>query len=130
MYSIFLGVQDITNFSDGLAAAYSVSRVKANENYDSFSVSNDIAIIKINCQVSLNIAVQPACLPDPKQSGYPTSVNISAYVNGWGDLYDNSTFPDVLQNVELTIYDPNTCSNVYPELQKNWKNQICAGKMF
>lgn len=128
MYSIFLGVQDITNLTDGHAQVYSVSRVQAHESYDTFNVLNDIAIIKLAEKVSFSHQVQTACLPDRRASGFPTAVNTDVYVNGWGDVFGNETYPAILQNVKLTLYDSSACSRVLAQLSKNWNTQICAGK--
>jgi secreted trypsin-like serine protease len=35
--------------------------------------------------------------------------------------------PQLLYNVELTIYNSSMCSSVYPLIIKNWKSQLCAG---
>jgi hypothetical protein len=34
---------------------------------------------------------------------------------------------DLLKNVKITVYNPKLCSRVYPEINKNWGWQICAG---
>ena len=127
MYSVYLGVQYMSEKKSGVV--FNVSRVIAHPGYDKIRSLNDIALIKLDGRVELSERVQLACLPDPKQPGYPSKVDVSAYANGWGTLdnYGEMT-PDVLQNVEITVFDSQACENVIPSMPKNWTNQICAGK--
>lgn len=37
---------------------------------------------------------------------------------------------NILNNVKLTIYNPDLCANVGPQVLKNWNSQICAGNIF
>lgn len=130
MYTVYLGINNQDLIDQGLATGYQLSKVLVHPDYDSINVLNDIAIFKLVSQITPSEYIQAACLPDSSVRYYPSQVNISSYVNGWGDLYGNGTvsLPSVLQNVQLTIYDSSMCSGVYPTITKNWNNQICAGK--
>ncbi len=35
---------------------------------------------------------------------------------------------NLLKNVKITVYNSSMCSQVYPEVNKNWNTQICAGE--
>jgi hypothetical protein len=43
-----------------------------------------------------------------------------------GKLSEDGPASNTLQNVKLTIYEPNKCIHVYPDKVKNWKSQICG----
>ena len=90
---------------------------------------NDIGILKLSSEVNLNSYVQTACLPDPSQSGYPVAANQNGYIVGWGTLSEGGSSPDNLQNTKITVYSENSCSNVYPNVVKNWNSQVCAGNI-
>lgn len=93
--------------------------------YNTTTLENDIAIIKLKNPVTLNSRVQLACLPDPANGKYP-SFNIGTWAVGWGTLTEGGSTPDKLQNVKMTIYNPIACKSVSGK--KFWHKQICAGK--
>ena len=41
--------------------------------------------------------------------------------------YNLTSISRILNNVQLTAYDPSVCKNVNPELVKDWRSQICGG---
>ena len=49
---------------------------------------------------------------------------------GWGALKYKGPAPNKLQNVNTTVLNQELCSDVYPEGEKNWKSQLCAGKEY
>jgi hypothetical protein len=79
------------------------------EEYDSLKVVNDIAIITLENNVEFNEHIQPACLP----SSDPTipAVDSKVVLAGWGLTKDkdDSSSPNLLQNVVVSIYDPIFC---------------------
>lgn len=82
--------------------------------------------MRLDGQVTLNEAVQIACLPDPKVPLYPTNWGEDMYAIGWG-TDESGLVSNVLKNVLLTLYRPENCSEVLPEDEKDWNSQICAG---
>jgi hypothetical protein len=54
------------------------------ENFDSVTYNNDIAILKLLKSVTLNRAVQVACLPTQQSNTYP-STSVPAWAVGWGN---------------------------------------------
>lgn len=74
----------------------------------------------------LDCKIQPACLPNPAWADFPTNVNSSAWIAGWGDLTSGGEGPETLQNINITLYDgPSMCALV--SKPKDWNKQICAG---
>lgn len=127
MYTVYLGQYDLNYLYDAPAQEFSVRTIVKHENYDSVNVLNDVALLILNTQVTLDSYIQIACLPDRSVSYYPTLTDIAGYVAGWGDMYNNNTFPYILQNAKINVYDGSYCQNVYPSLTKNWNTQMCAG---
>lgn len=82
----------------------------------------------MSSEVTYNNYIQPACLPDPSLSVYPTRANSSVWAAGWGDLSFNGNSPSKLMNVKMTYYDGSMCSLVSVQNPKNWTTQICAGE--
>jgi secreted trypsin-like serine protease len=89
---------------------------------------NDIAILKLKNQVDLNSKVQIACLPTNKSNSYP-GTNVDSIAAGWGNLEFEGSSPNILNEVDLKIYESSYCSRVLKGLDKNWDSQICAGDM-
>ena len=67
------------------------------ENYNSKSLINDIAILKLSQEVELNKYIQPACLPF--QSTNYQSVNTESYAVGWEFTNEHL----LIRNVKLTV---------------------------
>lgn len=94
------------------------------------TISNDIAILKLQVPVELNKNVQIACLPKEKSSEYPKAPK-NAYIVGWGvtefDIKTKNTsdIPDALQNAKVLIYESVFCE--FRERYFDSKSQICAG---
>jgi secreted trypsin-like serine protease len=101
------------------------------EDYDSKNYLNDIAILKLKREVSLNTNIQIACLPPSQSSSYP-AFNQSSWTVGWGTESEDGgldNLSNVLKNVKLTIYPSSFCENVLSTITKNWNSQICSGEM-
>lgn len=144
-YAVYLGAHNITAalaMSDKASSSRVVVRVRAvyiqvhpEYNLDGRKL-NDIAVIKLEREVELNDYVQLACLPDPKQSGYPTRAGVEAYAIGWGSLdAESESMPQVLQNVALELLDSKTQCFVADDDQDgqhalfDWNLQVCAGRL-
>ena len=94
------------------------------------TISNDIAIVKLQVPVELNKNVQIACLPKEKSPEYPKAPK-NAYIVGWGvtefdlKIKNTSDIPDALQNAKVLIYESVFCE--FRERYFDSKSQICAG---
>lgn len=91
---------------------------------------NDIAVLTLSSEVDLNDTIQLACLPNPKIENFPLGTDQAVWAMGWGEQENDGKFSSqVLNNVQLTLYDPYDCNLVLPEYEKNWNTQLCAGEM-
>ncbi|CAG7723777.1 unnamed protein product [Allacma fusca] len=77
-----------------------VTEVHVHERYDNRIFLNDIALMKLEHPLYLSKYVAPACLPDPTQDPVYEQ---KCTVIGWGDLTEDGTAPDHLQEVELPV---------------------------
>ena len=116
MYTVYVAAYDLDYVYDAPTQAYTVKTVLRHGSYDPVNALNDIGIIKLNSEVTLGTNVQIACLPDRKVSYYPSNVNITAYIAGWGDTIGNRTFAYLLQNAKILVYDSSLCNNVMPSI--------------
>lgn len=87
-------------------------------------MENDIAILKLERDVSFNSAIQPVCLAP--NSNYEPIINTRAWIAGWGSLSSSGSSPKILQNTYVTYYYSGLeCNNLGP---LDFEKQICAGK--
>lgn len=127
MMTVYLGVYDKTQLDVSPAQKFSARKLVRHSDYNPNTNLNDIALVLLSSQATLSKYTQIACLPDYKIANYPTQTNIPGYIVGWGDLYGNRTYSNILQNAQVTVYNSSACGAVFPSVKKNWNSQICAG---
>lgn len=89
---------------------------------------NDIAVIRLEEEVSLGPHIQIACLPNPFKAGFQAETGQEIWAMGFGHIRTDGEMSKKLQNIKLTYYDgKNDCLNVSKQYAKNWHSQICAG---
>ena len=93
--------------------------IKKHEDFNETTRQNDIAIIILNKEATLNDVNKIACLPN--RLTYP---NVDNQVNAfnWNDLFRNSANTDV----RLSLLNSSDCNVNY---MFNESSQICAGKL-
>jgi len=77
-----------------------VQRVIKRPDYDTSSINNDIALLRLETEVQFNDNVIPACLPTDKNQQY---TNWEAVVSGWGTTSEGGRTSDVLKETTQTI---------------------------
>uniref|UniRef100_A0A287DAG7 Peptidase S1 domain-containing protein n=1 Tax=Ictidomys tridecemlineatus TaxID=43179 RepID=A0A287DAG7_ICTTR len=92
-YRVALGKNDLTVDEEG-SLFVGVDTIYVHENWNSFLVRNDIALIKLAEPVELSDTIQVACLPE-KDSVLPQ--DFPCLVTGWGRLWTNGPIADELQ---------------------------------
>ena len=58
-----------------------VRRIVAHKNYDTFTYDNDVALMELDSNVTLNQNIWPICLPSPT---YDFPAGQEAWITGWG----------------------------------------------
>lgn len=61
---------------------------------------------------------------------YP-SAGRKVSVAGWGYTSNNpyASITEILQNVQISVYDNSACDKILPTMQKDYDRQFCAGKI-
>ncbi|XP_030640922.1 chymotrypsin-like elastase family member 2A [Chanos chanos] len=123
-YRVYLGKHSLDTANEAGSIAIAPAKIIVHENWDSYRIRNDIALIKLQTPVTLSDSISPACLP-PSGSILPN--NFPCYVTGWGRLWTNGPIADNLQQVMLPVVDYATCS------RSDWwgsyvtTSMVCAG---
>ncbi|XP_076048100.1 trypsin-1-like [Oratosquilla oratoria] len=96
-----------------------VTKIILHENYDSYSISNDISLLKIDSPLSFDSYVKAIPLQTSDASG-------NCIVTGWGALYEGGSSPSKLQKVTVPIISDAKCRQDYGASQI-FDSMICAG---
>ncbi|XP_075462192.1 chymotrypsin-C-like [Ascaphus truei] len=123
IYRVVLGKHNLKEEEAG-SVIISPEKIIVHENWNSFLIVNDIALIKLAQAVEVTEAVQPSCLPP---NGVLLAQDSPCFVTGWGRLYTNGPIADNLQQALLPVVDHATCT-----LRDWWGSQVkanmlCAG---
>jgi len=113
-----------------------IQRVILHPEYNSTTLKNDIALVKLSRPVTYRFGVGPACLPDQDDKFVPNSpsdplANLESkpFIIGWGSTGSNEPTEPVLRQAEVPLVDISTCKQNYQPVRNIdiGKTQICAG---
>uniref|UniRef100_A0A8C6NK81 trypsin n=1 Tax=Nothobranchius furzeri TaxID=105023 RepID=A0A8C6NK81_NOTFU len=114
-----LGEHNI-KISEGSEQFISSSRVIRHPRYDSYTISNDIMLIKLSKPATLNSYVKPVDLP---RGCAPAGTR--CLVSGWGNTMSSTADKNKLQCLEVPIISDRDCNNSYPGMID--ESMFCAG---
>lgn len=96
-------------------------------NYDSKTLENDLALIKLRQPVPYREDIQPICLPGLDED----FTGLDGYATGWGLTdFDKRQLPDTLQIVRLPIISNKRCQTMYKKAghdKEITEMDLCAG---
>ena len=72
--------------------------------------NNDVALLQVSEEIQFNEKVKPIVLPANKLESYENSV---ATLSGWGTLQLAGEVPQVLQHINLTVYNQQKCKETW-----------------
>uniref|UniRef100_A0A8C9L5T2 Chymotrypsin C n=1 Tax=Serinus canaria TaxID=9135 RepID=A0A8C9L5T2_SERCA len=123
-YRVVLGMQDLSEDDEPGSVAVGVEKTIVHEDWDSYLIINDIALVKLAEEVQETDTIRAACLPAADKilpNNYP------CYVTGWGRIRTNGPLATILQQALLPVVDYKTCS------KWDWwgslvlETMVCAG---
>lgn len=83
---------------------------------------NDIALVRLQREVSFSDNVKPICLP---KGGISFKPGTNCTVTGFGNIIEGGKGSRTLKKTNLPIVDDNACSSLYGAQTLN--QQFCAG---
>lgn len=96
-------------------------------NYESKTLENDLALIKLKKPVPFREDIQPICLPHVNED----FTGLEAFATGWGlTNFDKRQLPDTLQIVRLPIMSNKRCQAMYNKAGHDKRItdlDLCAG---
>lgn len=106
---------------EGTEQSVVLSQIIQHENYNGFTISNDIALLRLSSPLTFNTYVAPIALPAQGQAATGDCV-----VSGWGALTEGGSSPSILQKVTVPIVSDTECRAAYGESDVE-DSMICAG---
>jgi len=108
------------NIADSVYNRVDVAEIINHPNYNSQTLDNDYAILRLANPIDFTIEVSPACLPADLSATY---AGVLAIVTGWGTLSSGGSRPSTLQEVEVTVTTNVECNSAYDSITSN---MVCA----
>ncbi|XP_027223425.2 trypsin-1 [Penaeus vannamei] len=98
-----------------------LSKIIQHEDYNGFTISNDISLLKFSQPLSFNDYVRAIDIP---AQGHAASGD--CIVSGWGALTEGGSSPSALQKVSVPIVSDDECRDAYGQSDIE-DSMICAG---
>jgi len=125
-YTLVAGDHNIQN-EDGDEQSRSVSQVVIHPNYNSGTIDNDAALMRVSAPFDLN---SPWVEATVLAMGTEATFDGDADVIGWGSLSEGGGSPTILQQVKVPIVQNPACNAAYNQAgYEITPSMICAGVM-
>ena len=109
-----LGEYDFKKSGETRDKTFAIESIKIHENWNDETYEHDIAILRLKVRATFNKSIWPIGLPR-STSEY---TNTRAFVLGWGTIYFGGPLSNILQEVNLRIWDNPTCKTNYEMLDR------------
>ena len=123
-FTVTLGDHNVSS-NEGTEQARSVSQIIMHPSYNSSTLDNDVALMKLSSPVTLNARVQTIPLVNAPADDSLVANGILATVTGWGATSEGGSSSSVLRKVQVPIVSNTTCNSAYGG--GITANMICAG---
>lgn len=100
-----------------------VNKVILHEEYDSWTINNDICLLQLKKDLEFNDWVNVIALPPQSQEEEEGTV---CTVSGWGTTSEGGDLADVLMKVDVPVVSDKHCRNNYGD-DEIADSMICAG---
>merc|ERR1719188_2463519 len=89
--------------------------------YNSWTMSNDIALIQLSSPMQLNGCVGTVCIPSSD-----VSPGTECWITGWGTLSSGGRSPTILQEAQVTVLSNRDCQNSGYPADEIDSTMLCA----
>jgi len=120
--SVVIGDHTRNDASNTVRQTMNVAAIFMHEQYNSRTLVNDIALVKLASPIQFNADIQPICAPEPLDQ----YVHRRTVCSGWGTLSSGGACcPQTLQYVSMNITTNAFCNAAYPRDNIS-ADMICA----
>ncbi|XP_050964073.1 ovochymase-1 [Labeo rohita] len=120
LWNAVVGMHNLENVNESCHQTIEVEKIISHKDYNPKTNENDIALVKLESPLQFNECVRPVAILNgdlPPQE--------SCTVTGWGAIRENGPRASRLQEVNVTVFEPQTCNKYYGG--KMLKFMMCAG---
>ncbi|OCT93737.1 hypothetical protein XELAEV_18011405mg [Xenopus laevis] len=119
-WRVFAGTLTLPSYSD--TSGHLVQAIYTHPGYKSYD--NDIALMKLQDEISYNYNTQPVCLPN---SGMIWETGTTCWISGWGKTSETGSTSMYLKYAEVPVLDANECNYNYIHNGRITSSMLCAG---
>jgi len=120
--AVSVGSHGLHHFDDG-QEDIPVKTVVLHENYDSFTVENDICLLELESAATMSDTVATIALPSNHEE---YEAGTMCTVTGWGAVSEGGHLANKLQKVEVPVVSDADCRSSYGQ-EDITDSMICAG---
>ncbi|KAA0720643.1 Polyserase-2 [Triplophysa tibetana] len=120
LWTVAVGRHDLENANESCHQTVQVEKIFSHENYIQKTNENDVALLKLQKPLMFNECVRPVAI----WNGDVPSEETCA-VTGWGAIRENGPRAFKLQEVNVTVFNPETCRQLFGG--KMHAFMMCAG---
>nr|XP_055047176.1 polyserase-2-like isoform X1 [Misgurnus anguillicaudatus] len=120
LWTAVVGRHDLENANESCHQSVGVEKIIAHENFKQKTNENDVALLKLQSPLQFNECVRPVAIWN---SDVPSQETCT--VTGWGAIRENGPRASRLQEVNVTVFKPETCNQYYKG--KMHEFMMCAG---
>ncbi|GBP00090.1 Trypsin CFT-1 [Eumeta japonica] len=122
-----------TTFASSGGTTHMVSALVLHQQYSSWTLDNDVAIVRLSSPAVLSATVGTARIAG---TNYNLADNTAVFSIGWGTLSPGGSSPEILQHVQVYTINQNVCAERYAYLKTQpgfagWPDitpgMLCAG---
>ncbi|XP_050528451.1 venom protease-like [Daktulosphaira vitifoliae] len=126
LYMVRLGDLNLDpNVNDGAKPInVMVEKMIVHEKYNTETLFNDIALLKLAEPVKFNSNIQPICLPTSSELRSHSFEGTLPFIAGWGDTSYNGVASKTLLEAQIPVISNNKCRELYDYLDEA---MMCAG---
>ncbi|XP_056279708.1 suppressor of tumorigenicity 14 protein homolog isoform X2 [Pseudoliparis swirei] len=107
-WEVLLGLHEQSQTSEWTVRR-GVRRIVAHGDYNTVTYDNDIAVMELDANVTLNQNIWPICLPS---ASYDFPAGREAWITGWGATREGGLAASVLQKAEVRIINSTVCKSL------------------
>ncbi|XP_073840712.1 venom serine protease Bi-VSP-like [Musca autumnalis] len=128
-----LGEHDLTTDTEARHVDINVVRSEKHPNYNTQNGHSDLAILYLERNVDFTEFISPICMPTTPQLRQKSYVKHTPFVVGWGKTMEGGISANVLQELQIPIYENSVCRDRYQKQKRLFtENQfdsavLCAG---
>ncbi|KAM5277920.1 enteropeptidase isoform 1-T1 [Hipposideros larvatus] len=122
-WKAILGLHMTSNLTSPQVVIRVIDQIVINPHYNKRRKDNDIAMMRLELEVTYTDYIQPICLPEESQLFPPGRI---CSIAGWGRLVHQGPTPNILQEAHVPLVSNEKCQRQMPEYNIT-ENMVCAG---